>query len=92
MDEYLQIPETVSDVFYITNLDSVTALVRKFPEYGKRINVPTVGKLLAERGFESVRKGKNRTTCYCISRNSRIVQLIGDDTQSWRINYGDLIV
>lgn len=91
IDEYVQIPETVGDVFYITNLDSVTALIRKYPEYSKRINVPTVGKLMAERGFESVRKGKNRTTCYCISRNSRIVQLIGDDTQSWQINYGDYI-
>ncbi len=91
MDDYIQLPETVGDAFYITNLDSVTALIRKYPEYSKRINVPTVGKLLAERGFESVRKGKNRTTCYCISRNSRIVQLIGDDTQSWRINYGDYI-
>jgi len=90
IDEYIQLPETVGDVFYITNLDSVTALIRKYPEYSKRINVPTVGKLLAERGFESVRKGKTRTTCYCVSRNSRIVQLIGDDTQSWRLNYGDI--
>lgn len=91
MDEYVQHPETIGDVFYITNLDCVTALIRKFSEYSKRINVPMVGKIMAEKGFESLRKGKNRTTCYCISKSSRIVQLIGDDTQSWRINYGGIV-
>ena len=90
-DEFLQLPEMVGDVYYITNLDIVTVLIRKFPEYSKRINVPTIGKIMAERGFDSVRKGKNRTTCYSISRNSRIVQLLGDDTQSWWLNYGGIL-
>ncbi|MBN1184809.1 MAG: bifunctional DNA primase/polymerase [Bacteroidales bacterium] len=91
MEEYIQLPETVGDAFYLTNLDGVTGLIRKFPEYVKRINVPTFGKIMAERGFELVRKGKNRASCYCISRNSRIVSLIGDDTQSWRLNYSEIV-
>lgn len=90
-DEYVQKPKTVGDTFLITNLDLVNALLSKFPHSSKRINVLVIGKLMAENGFDTLRKGKKRVTCYCISRNSRVVQLIGDETQSWRLNYGDIM-
>lgn len=90
-DEYVQKPDTVGDTFLITNLDLVNALLSKFPHASKRINVLVIGKLMAENGFETKRKGKKRVTCYCISKSSRIVQNIGDDTQSWRLNYGDYV-
>jgi predicted P-loop ATPase len=86
-DEYVQKPETVGDTFLVTNLDLVSALLGKFSYASKRINVLVIGKLMAENGFETIRKGKKRVTCYCISKSSRIVQSIGDDTQSWRLNY-----
>jgi len=90
-DEYVQKPDTVGDTFLITNLDLVNALLCRFPHASKRINVLVIGKLMAENGFETIRKGKKRVTCYCISKTSRIVQSIGDDTQSWRLNYGDYV-
>jgi hypothetical protein len=86
LDEYIEHPLTIADVFYITNLDIVTVLAKEFPASIKRINVPSIGKLLNERGFESVRRGVNRTTCYPISRNSRIMALIFSESQSWRLN------
>lgn len=91
LDEYVQQPQTIGEIFYISNLDVVTSLANKFPHFSKRINVPTIGKIMAERGFDSVRKENNRTTCYIISKNSRILLLLGDDTQSWLINYGKFV-
>ncbi|HPT73203.1 MAG TPA: hypothetical protein PLE74_13085 [Candidatus Cloacimonadota bacterium] len=76
--------------FFITNLDLMNALLSKFPHASKRINIPVLGKLMAENDFDISRKGKKRITCYCVSKTSRIVTLIGDDTQSWRINCGDI--
>lgn len=91
LDEYLQKPETIGDSYYITNLDLVNVLIIKYPHFSKRINVPTIGKLMIERGYETMRKGKARLTCYQINRNSRITQLLGDDSQSWRLNHGEIV-
>jgi hypothetical protein len=85
LDEYLQLPETKGDRFPITNLDLVSSLAGKFPQFIKRINVPTIGKLMAERGYETVRKGKNRISCYKISKNSRILGLLDNDAQTWHL-------
>jgi hypothetical protein len=91
LDEYLNHPETLGDIFNITNLDIVTCLANKFPIFSKRINVPTIGKLMNERGFDSIRKGKTRISCYVISKQSRIIELLGNDSQSLRLNYGKFI-
>lgn len=91
MEEYIQKPETIGDIFYITNLDIVTSLSNKFPIFNKRINVPTIGKLMSEHGYDSQRKGKNKTTCYDISKKSLILQSLDTDSQSWRLNYGDIV-
>ena len=91
LEEYVEKPETVGNTFLITNLDLVNALLGKFPHASKRINVLVIGKLMAELGFDTIRKGKKRVTCYVISKSSRIVQSIGDDTQSWRITYNELM-
>src|SRR5664280_1263268 len=53
LDEYLDHPITTANIFYITNLDIVTLLTKEFPMFSKRINVPSVGKLMIERGFEA---------------------------------------
>ncbi len=86
LDDYLQKPSTVGDVFYITAMDIVLALASKFPLFQKRINLPTIGKMMLERGYESNRKGKSRTTCYSISRQSRILMALDENQQSWRLN------
>lgn len=85
LDEYVQQPETIGEICYITNLDLVSSLSSKFPQFSKRLNVPTIGKLMAERGFESQRKGKKRISCYKISKNSRIFSLLDDNAQSWHL-------
>ena len=91
LDEYLNHPETIGDIFNITNLDIVTCLANKFPMFSKRINVPTIGKLMNERGFDCIRKGKTRISCYVIGKQSRIIELLGNDAQSLRLNYGKYI-
>lgn len=85
LDEYLQQPETIGEICYITNLDLVCSLASKFPQFTKRINVPTIGKLMAERGYESQRKGKKRISCYKISKKSKIFSLLEDNAQSWHL-------
>ncbi len=85
LEEYIQQPETIGDICYITNLDIVTTLSNKFPQFSKRLNVPTVGKLMAEHGYDTVRRGKNRISCYKISKNSRILGLLDNDAQTWHL-------
>lgn len=83
--EFVELPDTISDLFAITCLDLLTTLTRKFPEYSKRINVTAVGKLMSEKGYDCVRKGKNRISCYMINKNSKISSLISNDAQSWQL-------
>jgi len=85
LDEYMQLPETVGDGFPITNLDLVSSLANKFPQFSKRLNVPTIGKLMAERGYEALRKGKNRISCYIISKHSKILGLLDNDAPTWHL-------
>jgi hypothetical protein len=85
LDEYLQLPENIGDIFHITNLNLVSTLTSEFPQFSKRINVPNIGKLMNERGYETVRKGKNRISCYKISKNSRILGLLDNDAQTWHL-------
>jgi predicted P-loop ATPase len=91
LDEYLQLPETIGDRFPITNLDLVSSLAGKFPQFSKRINVPTIGKLMAERGYEAVRKGKSRISCYIISKHSKILGLLDNDAPTWHLMFEPLI-
>jgi hypothetical protein len=85
LDEYLQQPEVESDRFPISNLDLVSSLANKFPQFSKRINVPVIGKLMNERGYVTVRKGKNRISCYIISKHSKILGLLDNDAQTWHL-------
>jgi hypothetical protein len=85
LDEYLQQPEVESDRFPISNLDLVSSLANKFPQFSKRINVPVIGKLMNERGYVTVRKGKNRISCYIISKHSKILGLLDNNAQTWHL-------
>lgn len=90
LDEYIQKPSTIGDVFYVAAMDIVLALASKFPLFQKRINLPTIGKMMLERGYESNRKGKSRITCYAISKHSRILMALDENQQSWRLNGADI--
>ncbi len=91
VDDNIQHPETLGDIFYLTVLDIVLSLTNKYPSCSKRINVPTIGKMMVERGFQSSRRGQTKVTCYAVSKSSRILPMLDDDSQSWRINYGDYV-
>jgi hypothetical protein len=85
LDEYVMLPETDDDKFSITNLDLVNSLSTRFPAFSKRLNVPTIGKMMAERGFERTRKGKPRLSCYVISKHSKVLELLDNDSQTWQL-------
>lgn len=91
LDDNILHPVTIGDIFYLTVLDIVLSLTNKYPSCSKRINVPTIGKMMVERGFQSSRRGQTKVTCYAVSKSSRILPMLDDDSQSWRTNYGDLI-
>lgn len=91
LDEYIMLPETIGDIYYISILDIVLSLTRNFPQFSKRINVVSIGKQMIERSYNSVRKGSKRTSGYEINRDSKILQILGDDSESWRLNVRDLV-
>jgi hypothetical protein len=91
LDEFIQPAETIGDTFFITNLDIVTTLTFKYPYFARRINVPTIGKLMNERGYETIRKGKKGITCYVISKTSVIINFLESTTQSISLNYRDWV-
>jgi predicted P-loop ATPase len=80
LDAQVQVPESSADVYQVSLLDLVTCLLNQYPYYAKRLNVVTVGKILNDRGFRSLRKGRNKTTYYEISRKSEIINLISANT------------
>jgi hypothetical protein len=74
IDEYLQKPQTIGETYYMPALELVIELANKFPMFQKRINLPTIGKIMSDKGYESARKGKQRTTCYAISKDSKLLK------------------
>jgi len=91
LDDYIKQPKNADDHYYVSNLDIVMCLTNKFPHFGKRINVVAIGKQMAERGFETARKGNQRKSCYAISKTSLILHYLDNDTISWQSNYGELV-
>jgi len=77
LDDYLSIPESDKDIHLISMVEMITSLSIQFPHFSKRINVPTIGKLMKELGYTSVRKGKSKTTCYEISKQSKLLNING---------------
>jgi hypothetical protein len=75
LDECVLLPKFEGDSVPISNLDLVSSLLRKYPYFAKRINVPTIGKLMAERGFDSQKRGQNKATYYIISATSKVLIL-----------------
>jgi hypothetical protein len=77
--------EKDGDVFYITNLDIVNTLSTLYPNSTRRINTPNVGKKMAEHGFISKRVGRKKITTYLIGGESRIIEMLDENCQSWRL-------
>ena len=88
IQDTMDLPGESGDTFFVTNLDLVNTLSELYPNSTRRINTPNVGKKMAEHGFQSKRLGKKKITCYLIGGNSRIIELLGQDSQSWRLIMG----
>jgi hypothetical protein len=80
LDDYLELPVNETDVHYISNLELVQALIMKFPQFSKRLNVPTIGKQMNDRGFSKFRKGKKKISTYAIGKGSKITEVINSDS------------
>ena len=85
IQDVMDLPGVSGDTFYITNLDIVNTLSTIYPNSTRRINTPNVGRKMADHGFESKRVGKKKITCYAIGGSSRIIELLDESCQSWRL-------
>lgn len=85
IQDVMDLPGESGDTFYITNLDIVNTLSTIYPNSTRRINTPNVGRKMADHGFESNRLGKKKITCYAIGGESRIISLLDESCQSWRL-------
>ena len=80
IDQCVYLPEDDKDSVFISTFEIVDLLTENFSKYGKRINVVSIGKILNQRGFKSIRKGKERTSGYEIHRNSPILRFPGSES------------
>lgn len=85
IQDNMDLPGVSGDTFYITNLDIVNTLSTLYPNSTRRINTPNVGKKMAEHGFISKRIGRKKITCYLIGGESRIIETLDENAQSWRL-------
>lgn len=85
IQDTMDLPSESEDTFTITNLDIVNTLSTLYPNSTRRINTPNVGKKMAEHGFQSKRVGRKKITCYLIGGSSRIIELLDESCQSWRL-------
>lgn len=79
IEEYIQKPTSEDDRYFVSTLSIVTTLSNHYPQFSKRINVVTIGKILNEMGLKTIRKGKNRTTGYEISKSSGFIKILNED-------------
>lgn len=79
LDEYLDLPINKEEEQFISTLTLVSRLCDLFPQFEKRINPMTVGKLLNDKGFRSTRSGIKKISGFIISSKSKILILAADD-------------
>jgi predicted P-loop ATPase len=76
LNEYVDLPESSSDVYFISAIDLISTLADHHPHFSKRLNVVTIGKLMNDKGYKTLRKGKNKITGYEVSEKSKIVTIL----------------
>jgi predicted P-loop ATPase len=86
INEYITPPKNEKDVYYIALLDINLLLTKEYPHTHKRLNINNIGKILNNNGYNNIRKGKNKITCYKISKNSKIRMLINPSCISAQFN------
>lgn len=84
VDDYIDIP-LGKEGFFITNLDIINT-INYNGSVNRKLNNVILGKMMAERGFQHVKKGSKRETCYLISENSKIIKSLHCSMNSWNYN------
>ena len=79
IDHCIKKPETSGDEMFMSTYEIVNYLTESYRNYGKRINVVAIGRLLNQRGFKSIRNGKEKTSGYIIHKRSLIRMFPGGD-------------
>ena len=77
IDEYIEFPVNPEDEQFISTLSIVAKLCLAYPQFERRINTKTVGKLLNDKGYKSTRFGVKKISGYIVSKQSKI--LLTDD-------------
>ena len=79
LDHCIKKPEHTKDDVFISTYEIVEQLTSNYRNYGKRINIIAIGKLLNQRGFKSVRSDKERISGYIIHKDSLVFDFPGGE-------------
>lgn len=82
IDDCIINPVNEDDIYLISAIDLLNALCYKYPIFMKKVNTIFLGKILADRGIETKRKGTNKQTVYLISKRSNIIPVALDLEQA----------
>lgn len=85
IDDCILNPINDGDIFQIPAISLVNALNYKYPTFAKKVNTVLVGKVLADKGIQTKRKGVNKQTVYLISSKSNIIT-VAKDLEAARFN------
>lgn len=78
IDDCIINPTDGNDTHQMSAIQMVDALTYKYPTCSRKVNVVSIGKILADRGIESKRVGANKRTVYLISKKSHIINIAQD--------------
>lgn len=85
IDDFINKPIDDNE-YLISSLDLVNTLLMQYPNFTRRINVVAIGKLMTDKGYERIKKGRNKTLFYKIGKHSKIVPFLTSDSQSHLAN------
>jgi len=78
IEQYVNKPTSEDDKSFVSILNIVSTLSIHFPQFSKRINVVTIGKIFNEMGLRTIRKGKQKISGYEISKKSELFTLMNE--------------
>ena len=76
VEECINKPNNESDLHPITAIQLINALCCLYPNFTKKLNNISIGKILADMGIESKRVGSKKRMVYMVSKSSKIISTI----------------
>lgn len=89
INEMITNPVDDKDIFYITSMDLQNILLGSYTNASRQINNKSVGNQLVDKGIERVRKGKNKSICYAISKSSEVIKHLRPEDNTFLYNNPD---